>query len=245
MNQPSLPFFGRRRTDRAVVQLGPRASLAVRFVREPRARRYLLRVEGDGSLRVTIPRGGSRGEAEAFIARSRAWVERQRYLRLKHASRPAQLQDGTVVFVGGEQLRLSVREVDHRQVATLGALTVDVPAGVLDLRPFVQHTLRRFAATKLPARLHDLARQHSLPVGRVTVRNQRSRWGSCSPEGAIALNWRLVQMPPRVRDYVLLHELMHLRERNHSARFWARVAEACPWHREARAWLKAHEHDLM
>jgi predicted metal-dependent hydrolase len=76
-------------------------------------------------------------------------------------------------------------------------------------------------------------------VSRVTIRDQRSRWGSCSPSGRISLNWRLIQVPPSVRDYVLLHELTHLVESNHSPRFWKKLEAVCPWHREARTWLRA------
>jgi predicted metal-dependent hydrolase len=94
------------------------------------------------------------------------------------------------------------------------------------------------ARRELPARLLDLAREHGLEVARVTIRNQRSRWGSCSPKGVIALNYRLLQMPPDVRDYILIHELMHLRQPNHSRRFWALVEQACPTFRAAERWLK-------
>ena len=79
-----------------------------------------------------------------------------------------------------------------------------------------------------------------MDVKHVTVRNQRSRWGSCSGTGTISLNWRLVQTPDSVRDYIIYHELAHLREMNHSDRFWARVAETCPGWREAERWLKRH-----
>ena len=70
------------------------------------------------------------------------------------------------------------------------------------------------------------------------MRNQRSRWGSCSPGGTISLNWRLIQAPDAVRDYIIYHELAHLWEMNHSDRFWARVEEVCPWWRDAEKWLK-------
>ena len=72
----------------------------------------------------------------------------------------------------------------------------------------------------------------------MTVRNQRARWGSCSATGGISLNWRLVQTPEAVRDYIIHHELMHLREMNHSARFWARVEEVCPGWRDAERWIR-------
>ena len=99
--------------------------------------------------------------------------------------------------------------------------------------------MRACSARELPPRLLALAARHGLAVTRVTVRSQRSRWGSCSRDGNIALNWRLLQMPPAVCDYVLLHELMHLRQPNHSARFWAEVEAVCPDYASARAWLRA------
>lgn len=100
------------------------------------------------------------------------------------------------------------------------------------------------ASRELPARLHQLAADHGLIATKVTVRNQRSRWGSCSPSGHICLNWRLVLMPDSVRDYVLIHELMHLRQLNHSRRFWRLVEKACPEFEAARQWLRDNRHLL-
>jgi len=77
-------------------------------------------------------------------------------------------------------------------------------------------------------------------VTRVSIRNQQWRWGSCSPDGHICLNWRLATLPEWVRDYVLVHELMHLKRMDHSPKFWKLVAAACPEYEAARAWLR-HE----
>jgi predicted metal-dependent hydrolase len=109
-----------------------------------------------------------------------------------------------------------------------------------DLRPAVERHLRQLAARELPPRVLELAALHNLPVRRVTVRNQRSRWGSCSRRGTVSLNWRLVQAPGSVRDYLVLHELAHLKEMNHSRRFWSEVARLCPEFAEAERWLKQH-----
>jgi predicted metal-dependent hydrolase len=167
------------------------------YVRHPRARRYVLRVDPDGSLRVTIPRRGSKKEALAFAARHATWVARQR----------ARLRTPLV-------------------------------------SPEEQQRLKRRARQELPARLRALAAAHGLNVRRVTIRNQRSRWGSCGPDGHICLNWRLVLMPDGVRDYVLIHELMHLRRLDHSPAYWRLVAAACPDFRAARLWLRAHGPEL-
>ena len=100
--------------------------------------------------------------------------------------------------------------------------------------------MRALAARLLPPRLMELAGQHGLTVTRVSIRDQRSRWGSCGRDGHICLNWRLVQMPDWVRDYVLVHELMHLRRMDHSPKYWRLVAAAYPAYEAARAWLRRH-----
>jgi predicted metal-dependent hydrolase len=110
----------------------------------------------------------------------------------------------------------------------------------VDLRPVVEKYLRRMAAHELPPRVLDFASRHGLSVQRVTVRNQKSRWGSCSRRGAISLNWRLIQTPDMVRDYIILHELAHRRQMNHSEKFWQEVERLCPNYQEAERWLKEH-----
>jgi predicted metal-dependent hydrolase len=104
---------------------------------------------------------------------------------------------------------------------------------------------RRRAAATLPSQLRELAAVHGIAVHRISIRNQRSRWGSCSRRGSISLNWRLVLVPDFVREYVMLHELMHRLELNHSARFWRLVAAVCPRLLEARRWLRTEGQTLF
>ena len=100
------------------------------------------------------------------------------------------------------------------------------------------------AKRELPPQLLELASALGLRVSKISVRNQRWRWGSCSPAGHICLNWRLVNMPAPIRDYVMIHELMHLRRLDHSRTFWALVADACPEYQAARRWLREHGRSL-
>lgn len=134
-----------------------------------------------------------------------------------------------------------------RSAGFTGKLTVCLAADVFrvtsfegDLRPVLEKQFLRRAKIELPARAWELAAGTGANLRHVTVRNQRSRWGSCSAGGTVSLNWRLVQAPDSVRDYIIYHELMHLREMNHSDRFWARVEEVCPGWRDAEQWLKRH-----
>ena len=212
------------------------------FVRHPRARRYILRVLPDGTARVTIPRRGSRKEAERFVNAQQRWIEQQRLRRLELLARPSSspIDPNTILF-RGEPIALEHGVDRDRAIVLFRDRQIPLKSATDDPRHAVVRHLREVAALELPARLLELAEPHRLTVSRVSVRDQRTRWGSCSSAGRISLNWRLVQMPDEVRDYVLLHELMHLREPNHSRRFWRHVAAVCPDFQQARRWLRAHE----
>ena len=210
------------------------------LVRNPRARRYVLRLRPDSSVRVTIPRGGSAAEARRFAEGSVGWIERELARLLSQSSRPKPWSIGTEILLRGEPVKIETEANGDRNWIRFSdeILKVTDPAG--DLRPAIERHLWRLAAKELPPRVLEYAAVHQLPVRRITVRNQRSRWGSCSRRGTISLNWRLIQAPPFVRDYLILHELTHLREMNHSARFWREVARVCPDYETAERWLKQH-----
>ena len=114
-----------------------------------------------------------------------------------------------------------------------------------EVRTAVEAHLMAIAGRELPPRCLELAAMHRLGVARIAVRNQKSRWGSCSPRGVITLNWRLIQMPRAVSEYVLLHELMHLRQPNHSRRFWREVEAVCPTWRESERWLRRYGREIL
>ncbi len=205
-------------------------------MRVRRARRYILRVRPDGTLRVTVPRGGSRLEAEQFVDKNRRWIERERRrVRIEYA--PVAWDDGREILLGGEPIRIRLDHRGDHWVIQYGDRRTSVTASA-DARGAIEADLRELARTELVPRLHELAAQHDIRIGSVSIRNQRSRWGSCARNGNIALNFRLVQMPPAIRDYVMLHELMHVRQQNHSRRFWRLVQQVCPGFREAERWLK-------
>ena len=210
------------------------------FVRNRRARRYILRLRPDGAARVTIPRGGSLAEANRFAERNVTWLEQQLLRQALRPRRPETWSAGTEIFFRGERVRLESGSNGEAGLVRFGSEAVPIADATGDLRPAIERHLWRLAARELPGRVLELAAPHHLPVQRVTVRNQRSRWGSCSRRGTISLNWRLVQTPLFVRDYLVLHELAHLREMNHSRRFWNEVARLCPDFPEAERWLKQH-----
>jgi predicted metal-dependent hydrolase len=213
-------------------------------VRNRRARRYVLRVRRDGTVRVTIPLGGSREFALDFARGHSAWIERELRRRAAETGRTKAWRDGDEILLHGEPVKLMVRIADGLALVQFGGHELPIPAWTADLRPSVENYLWSLAEKELLPRVAQLAAVHQLSYGRVVVRNQHSRWGSCSPRRTISLNWRLVQAPRLVRDYMILHELMHLREMNHSPRFWRCVGLACPDYAKAEAWLNQHSHLL-
>lgn len=141
---------------------------------------------------------------------------------------PRKLSDRTIrEFVSSKEhwLRGKLRKFENRP--ELPKLT----AGELD-------TLKKQAKLDLTARVARLAPLVGVSCERITIRAQHSRWGSCSKAGNLNFNCLLILMPPEVRDYVVIHELCHRLEMNHSPRFWAQVARMCPNYREHRLWLK-------
>ena len=218
-----------------VLLVGAR-EVPIRFVRNRRARRYILRVRPDGSARVTIPRGGSEAAANDFARRNLSWIGEQLQKRAAQTRQPTGWFRGMQVLFRGEQTLLIAQD----GAVLFGDQTIPVADSAADLRPLIERHLWRLAVGELIPRTWELASLHGLKVCRVAVRNQRSRWGSCSIKGTLSLNWRLIQTPAWVRDYIILHELMHLREMNHSPRYWRRVEQVCPDYAQAEVWLKQH-----
>lgn len=202
--------------------------IPVEYRKRPNARRYILRMNaaGNGGC-VTIPRGGSLAEARSFARRNARWLERR--LQQRREAEKNSGERGKILFRG--------EEIDaHTSIPSL----LFSPSGTEIDETHLKQILWRLAQKELPQRVAELAAQHGLVVKRVSVRNQRSRWGSCSARGVVSLNWRLVQTPDFVRDYIIVHELMHLRQMNHSSRYWKLVYAAFPRTDEAEKWLKQH-----
>lgn len=172
--------------------------------------------------------------------RQSSWLERQLQRLRAHPPHPAAWHIGSEVLFRGMPVRIEAVEQGPPATIRFDTEILRVPDVHGDLRPMIERRLWRLACRELPPRLIEYATVHQLTVRRVTVRNQRTRWGSCSRRGTISLNWRLIQTPPFVRDYICLHELMHLREMNHSPRFWREVESVCPDYPMAEHWLKAH-----
>src|ERR1700679_1604050 len=207
-----------------VLRVGSR-SVPLLFIHHPRARRYLLRLRPDGVARITIPRRGSISAARDFASRNTNWLEQQFQRLAARPQTPVEWKTGTEILFRGEQVRI---EMNPEGPVCFGIERIMVPAAIADFRPLIQKHLHELAAKELPPRVMELAALHGIKVTRVTVRNQKSRWGSCSRRGTISLNWRLIQTPVFVRDYIIQHELALRRQMNHSKKFWQEVERLFP-----------------
>lgn len=176
-------------------------------------------------------------EAQRFAERNISWVERQLVRLAANPRSPKEWTLGTTFLLRGESVTLD-KAADRSDHVQFGSELLRVNDAETSLRAAVEKHLWHLAARELPPKVFEFAQMHGLTVRRVTVRNQKSRWGSCSRRGTISLNWRLIQAPAFVRDYIILHELMHLRQMNHSVRFWREVEGVCPDYLVAERWLK-------
>jgi len=182
---------------------------------------------------VTLPRRApARAAAEAVVELA-PWIERR--LADVASARAQVAARGDAIPYLGATLRL-VPEPGRTRVHRRGDHLL-VPSGDSGA---VQRWLRRAARDEITPRAHRAAAALGADVARVTIRDQRSRRGSCSAGGSLSFSWRLVLAPEDVLDYVVWHEACHLRAMDHSSRFWALVAEHCPGYEAPRRWLREH-----
>lgn len=226
----------RQTMKRTVLSGDPPVEITLR--RSARARRVSLRVSGlDGRVTLSLPKGMDTAEALAFAEEKSDWIRR-------HLSRQVRAVDvgiGATLPVHGTERMVVTGAV---RKARLTAETLVVPAAP-DLA-----AARIKAFLKLAARadlVQACARYTTLlgrDFGRMTLRDTRSRWGSCSAVGDLMFSWRLVMAPPEVLDYVAAHEVAHLAEMNHSPAYWDVVAGICPDYANPRRWLRQNGQHL-
>lgn len=213
---------------------GSAVPIAVR--KSNRARRILLHVGTyDGAVEIVLPPGCPVDEGLMFARSQTGWIARQ----LSRVGAPVPFADGAQIPLLGETITIQRQDSG----SALPILTGDtlIVSGREDT---VAGRVGRWFRAQARAEIEPRAQLMGADVGRlperITVRDTRSRWGSCSRAGNLNFSWRLVMAPAQVLNYVVAHEVAHLRELNHSDRFWRVVADICPDHKEARRWLKAH-----
>ncbi len=233
---------------------GETVKYAVRHSR--RAKRVFVKVSLESGLEVVYPAGERRPAPEELLRAKSGWVikslRRVRQASANHFRR--RYEDGEIFLVRGEPFRLQLCCDDAGNEATVGlhgdalevTLTADAACDGLEWRrDAIVSFYRQIAKDYLPARVAELAAEYGFSFNRLRIKHQKTRWGSCSAKGNINLNLRLMMAPDEAVDYVIIHELCHLRELNHSKEFWAQVENCCPEYRKWIAWFKQHRAQLV
>lgn len=219
----------------------PDGSAPVIWRRSARARRISLRIEPrGGGVIVTLPARATAAAGRALLLTHKDWVAD----RLARLPRPVPLSHGASVPIDGRPHRL-VHQPGLRGTAWLDGDEIHVAGDAAFLARRVRDFLRAHARQRLAKLAAEKAASAGLATRRVVIKDTSSRWGSCAANGTLMFSWRLVMAPPPVQDYVVAHEVAHLRHMNHGRDFWALTDQLTPHRRAATAWLTAHGAGLM
>ncbi|MEM1353012.1 MAG: SprT family zinc-dependent metalloprotease [Pseudomonadota bacterium] len=206
--------------------------------RSTRARRISLRVSGlDGKVTLTLPQGTPEAQALQFAQAKGEWLRAQ----LHRQPAIAAICPGSTLPVEGRPTTIAlgpVRRIEYES----DTLVVPGPASTLAAR--LEGWLKARARDRLVCASDRFAKGLGREYTRISLRDTRSRWGSCSAEGRLMYSWRLILAPPDVLDYVAAHEVAHLKEMNHSSAFWSTVATLMPAYDAPRHWLRQHGAEL-
>ena len=217
-----------------IVVAGRPVPLALR--RSKRARRMLLKLDlRTGGIELVLPNRASAAQGLRFVEQQQAWIAR------RMASLPPRIrfEDGAEVPVLGSPCRIR-HQPGRRGSVWLENAEIHVAGGAEHINRRVTDWFKDQARKQLGQRARAAAARLGKPVGRVTVRDTDSRWGSCSAAGTLSFSWRLLLAPEWVLDYVVAHEVAHLAEMNHGRRFWALVGMLHADIEAPRAWLRAN-----
>jgi len=200
--------------------------------RSARARRISLRVSGlDGRVTLTLPRGVPEREALAFAEDRAGWLRTQ----LGRQAEQLRVEPGVTLPVEGRALRIAPGQ--GRRIQVQGDSLLVPPHGAAVARR-VRSWLKTLARERIAGASDGYAKDLGVTYTRLTLRDTRSRWGSCSSNGGLMFSWRLVMAPPEVLRYVAAHEVAHLAEMNHSSAFWSVVGGLLPGYEAPRGWLR-------
>jgi hypothetical protein len=221
------------------------AIYSVRLRRHRRARRYTLRIHpSDREAILTMPPRGTLADAKDFAQRHGVWIA----ARLGGLPKAVPFSTGMTVPLRSIPHRIVHRAGERGTVWTetrdSGERILCVAGGVEHIDRRVRDFLKREARRDLTKAAQHYADVLNVKVKRISIRDQSSRWGSCTSAGAVSFSWRLILAPAHVLDYLAAHEVAHLVEMNHSLRFWRVVGRICPSMKRAKTWLDTYGNDL-
>ncbi|WP_106745237.1 M48 family metallopeptidase [Yoonia maritima] len=212
--------------------------IAVSLRRSARAKRLSLRVSRlDGRVTLTMPHRTPDQEGIAFLRVQEPWLRGH----LAELSPVSKVTLGGALMVRGQMLPILHADVRRLHITETA---VEVPVGAKSIGMVIPKRLKNMARDALVAASDRYSAELGRSYSKLTIRDTRSRWGSCSSAGALMYSWRLIMAPPEVLDYVAAHEVAHLQEMNHAPEFWAVVSHLCPDYKAHRDWLRKNGDQL-
>ncbi|MGE4130179.1 MAG: M48 family metallopeptidase [Bdellovibrionales bacterium] len=223
----------------------------IEILRRPRQKNMNLSVRGVGKIRVSCNKRRSVREILAFVESSGDFIARREreWKEMAKIFPPRRYLSGEKLLWEGERKILSVIWSWKSKISVVHQgdeieLLAPLKSAGEDRKQALIKYYRAFAKRDLHERVRKWALAMNLNPSRVMIRGQKTIWGSCSIDGLISLNWKLICVPPETRDYVVIHELSHMIHRNHSSRFWKMVERFSPNYLAHKAWLKSHEPEI-
>lgn len=223
----------------------------IEIVRRPRARRLSLKVQTSGEMRLTAAVGTPDKYIRGFLLDQLAWIKKtsQKFEKVREAHPEKQYSAGDqfcflgehfkLQFTQGERVSLNVDRTKHEMMMTVPDLSIAPTIAKTYLRDFYSQVGRKYISGRISA----ISGQMKLEPSAISFRSQKTRWGSCSSKGRVTFNWRLAIAPPAVIDYVIIHELAHLKHMDHSLKFWNLVEKYSPDHKKLKRWLNKNRYE--
>jgi predicted metal-dependent hydrolase len=205
-----------------------------------RRRTVSLEINQEGVLTVRAPYGLDRTTIDDILKRHQPWIrkKRQEVQRRQELSRPKKFEDGEKFLWLGKEYPLRIVARVRPSLVFTGERFELAASSILSARQLFEAWFKEQARFYLSSRLKEIARKTGFKYQKFRLSSAQTRWGSCSAKGTISLVWRLMMAPPEIIDYLIIHELAHTKEKNHSRAFWRLVEELLPDYRERRRWLR-------
>ena len=224
--------------------------LEVQIERTNRKRTISLQVK-DNKLIVKAPRTASRQSLDDLIQRKQSWIKKRAILNVEERKlRNRKFIDNEKFYFKGNEYRLSLilggkEEVKISEGFLIVTCKDDRAMGSKDVKTFIEDWYVRESTKILNTRTYEFAKKMKVEPSAITVKNYASKWGSCTASNKISYNWRIIMAPDCIVDYLIIHELCHIIEHNHSKNFWYQVGKYCEDFKKKRKWLRENGHKLV
>jgi hypothetical protein len=212
--------------------------------RSKRAKHLQLQINSNAMLEVVVPlrRNIPFPYIEKFLLEKKRWILRN-LQKAEEIVRKAREKSDYILFLGRE-VPIEIIESERkraRATPSAGKLIVKVPIGKRELaKKAIRAFYKKYARSILERLVREKANEMNLSFSRISIRNQKMQWGSCSPHKVLSFNWRLIAAPQAVVEYIVVHELAHLQHNNHSKAFWRTVQKYCSDYKKYERWLRKH-----